>query len=133
MKRTAFNWTNCRPSCALFTTEMGWLRKRRFQRCQTRLMPLGLRVSEPMDVHQFELRRWKLTDRGQREAFPLRIPSLEACEKPSISGVQRGVKRLHKALERFDMILVSSVLQFSAKVGFENPLVGGPFISFCRG
>ena len=28
---------------------------------------------------------------------------------------------------------VSSVLQFSAKVGFENSLVGGPFISFCRG
>ena len=28
---------------------------------------------------------------------------------------------------------VSSVVQFSAKVGFENSLVGGPFISFCRG
>lgn len=28
---------------------------------------------------------------------------------------------------------LSSVLQFSAKVGFENSLVGGPFISFCRG
>ncbi|GBH32941.1 hypothetical protein MBESOW_P4375, partial [Sphingobium xenophagum] len=27
----------------------------------------------------------------------------------------------------------SSVVQFSAKVGFENSLVGGPFISFCRG
>jgi len=29
--------------------------------------------------------------------------------------------------------LLSSVVQFSAKVGFENSLVGGPFISFCRG
>ena len=29
--------------------------------------------------------------------------------------------------------LVSSVQQFSAQVGFENALVGGPFISFCRG
>ena len=28
---------------------------------------------------------------------------------------------------------VSLVLQFSLKVGFENSLVGGPFISFCRG
>jgi GGDEF domain-containing protein len=28
---------------------------------------------------------------------------------------------------------LSSVVQFSAKVGFENSLVGGPFISFCRG
>ena len=31
------------------------------------------------------------------------------------------------------MPLLSSVVQFSAKVGFENSLVGGPFISFCRG
>ena len=29
--------------------------------------------------------------------------------------------------------MMSSVVQFSAKVGFENSLVGGPFISFCRG
>ena len=28
---------------------------------------------------------------------------------------------------------VSSVVQFSAKVGFENSLVGGPFISFYPG
>ncbi|BAI97865.1 hypothetical protein Sj15T_22760 [Sphingobium sp. TA15] len=35
--------------------------------------------------------------------------------------------------ELFRGPLVSSVLQFSAKVGFENSLVGGPFISFCRG
>jgi ACR3 family arsenite transporter len=30
-------------------------------------------------------------------------------------------------------VALSSVVQFSAKVGFENSLVGGPFISFCRG
>lgn len=111
MTRTAFNWTNCRPSCALFTTEMDWLRKRRFQRCQTGLMPLGLRVSEPKDIHQFELRRWKLTDSGQREAFPLRIPSFEAPEKLSIVGIERGMNRLHKAIERFDMILIGEWLE----------------------
>ena len=34
---------------------------------------------------------------------------------------------------RVNRQLLSSVVQFSAKVGFENSLVGGPFISFCRG
>jgi hypothetical protein len=129
MKRTTFNWTNCRPSCALFTTEMGCSRKRHFQRCQTGLMPLGLLVSEPMDVHQFELRRWKLTDRGQREAFPLRIPSFEAAEKPSISSVQRGVKRPHKAPERFDMILVGEWLEGHS---FELRLERGALILSAR-
>ena len=47
-----------------------------------------------------------------------------------------NVENIHRALEVVGdggEVDLSSVLQFSAKVGFENSLVGGPFISFCRG
>jgi outer membrane receptor for ferrienterochelin and colicin len=52
--------------------------------------------------------------------------------------------RIDQSVERIEVVrggpsaifysnALSSVVQFSAKVGFENSLVGGPFISFCRG
>ncbi|MGF7204834.1 hypothetical protein GGQ82_003922 [Sphingobium olei] len=92
-------------------------------------MPFGLRVSEPMNVQQFELRRWKLTDRGHGEAFPLRIPGLEAAEKPSIIGIERGMNRLHKAIERFDMIVVGEWLEGHS---FELSLERGALVLSAR-
>ena len=44
-----------------------------------------------------------------------------------------GMAELNQPMIEEENQPLSSVVQFSAKVGFENSLVGGPFISFCRG
>ena len=52
----------------------------------------------------------------------------------AIQAVDGGALQEANVSKPVDLVkLVSSVLQFSAEVGFENSLVGGPFISFCRG
>ncbi|WCP13551.1 hypothetical protein sphantq_01980 [Sphingobium sp. AntQ-1] len=61
--------------------------------------------------------------------------SIYTWRRQAMSGELAGVRKL--AEPAFAEVQISeqlsSVVQFSAKVGFENSLVGGPFISFCRG
>jgi hypothetical protein len=65
----------------------------------------------------------------------LRARDRDVDEAITLLAIEKRARRINRIEDHQGALaaLLSSVVQFSAKVGFENSLVGGPFISFCRG